>query len=191
MSGRNAVIEGSYADFKLVKTRGVAQLVIEIPIERAAEAVAMFGIPQPGQEIAVAIARLVEIGDDEQPVQHDVITKPLQSPDKIAAAPAKTAGRTSPQDPVKSERGKAAFRAKPEMEKDVTRAAMLVKDVDFQDWLTTGRVTTAEECDKVLKATLGISSKKELATDAAANARFRALVTDFEMATGRAAVPVR
>ena len=53
-----AAIDGSYADFKLVKTRSVCQLVVEIPIERAEEAIRKFGIPQPGQEIAVALARL-------------------------------------------------------------------------------------------------------------------------------------
>ena len=53
-----AAIDGSYADFKLVKTRSVCQLVVEIPIERAEEAIRKFGIPQPGQEIPVALARL-------------------------------------------------------------------------------------------------------------------------------------
>lgn len=53
-----AAIQGNYADFKLVKTRSVCQLVIEIPIERAEQAIKAFGIPQPGSEIAVAVAKL-------------------------------------------------------------------------------------------------------------------------------------
>ena len=53
-----AAIQGNYADFKLVKTRKVAQLVIEIPIERAKQAIDAFGVPQPHAEIAVAVARL-------------------------------------------------------------------------------------------------------------------------------------
>lgn len=52
------VIAGNYADFKLVKTRSVCQLVVEIPIEQAEIAVRMFGIPRGGAEIWVAVARL-------------------------------------------------------------------------------------------------------------------------------------
>lgn len=57
---KNAVIQGAYADFKLVKTRGVVQMVIEVPIEQAREVVDMFGIPNPASEISVAVAALVE-----------------------------------------------------------------------------------------------------------------------------------
>lgn len=53
-----AAVAGSYADLKLIKSRSVAQLVIEIPIEQAEQAVAAFGIPQPGKEVAVAVALL-------------------------------------------------------------------------------------------------------------------------------------
>jgi hypothetical protein len=53
-----AAITGNYADFKLVKTRSVAQIVIEVPIEQAQEALSLFGIPQPASEIPVAVARL-------------------------------------------------------------------------------------------------------------------------------------
>lgn len=53
-----AAVAGSYADLKLIKSRSVAQLVIEIPIEQAEQAVTAFGIPQPGKEVAVAVALL-------------------------------------------------------------------------------------------------------------------------------------
>jgi len=53
-----AVLWGDFADFKLIKTRSVALLCIEIPIEQAEAAIKMFGIPQPGKQIPVAIARL-------------------------------------------------------------------------------------------------------------------------------------
>lgn len=57
----DAVITGTYSDFKLVKTRSVAQIVIEVPIEKAQEAIALFGVPQPGAEVPVAVARLVNV----------------------------------------------------------------------------------------------------------------------------------
>lgn len=64
-----AAIQGNYADFKLVKTRSVAQLIIEVPIERAKEVVDAFGIPQPSSEIAVAVARLAPGSSQSKPAQ--------------------------------------------------------------------------------------------------------------------------
>lgn len=52
------IIQGTYADFKIVKTRNVAQFIIEIPIERAQDAINMFGVPTPNMEQWVAIAAL-------------------------------------------------------------------------------------------------------------------------------------
>jgi hypothetical protein len=54
----HAAIQGTFADLKSVKTRSVVQMVVEIPIEQAERIVSMFGFPQPGAEIAVAVARL-------------------------------------------------------------------------------------------------------------------------------------
>lgn len=53
-----AVFSASYADFKLVKTRSSFQIIIEAPIEQADDFVRKFGIPQPGTEVPVALARL-------------------------------------------------------------------------------------------------------------------------------------
>ncbi len=51
-------IRGTYADFKLIKTRGVVQFVVEIPIENVDEVIALFGMPQYGAEQWVAVAPL-------------------------------------------------------------------------------------------------------------------------------------
>jgi len=53
-----AVIRGTYADFKLVKTRSVVQMIIEIPIEEATKVTNNFGIPTPSEEKWVAVALL-------------------------------------------------------------------------------------------------------------------------------------
>lgn len=53
-----AAIQGSYSDFKLVKSRSQAQIVIEIPIEHAEKFIAAFGMPIPGMEKPVALALL-------------------------------------------------------------------------------------------------------------------------------------
>lgn len=51
-------MHANYSDFKLIKTRSVAQVVLEIDISRAEQFVRDFGIPQPGKEIAVLLALL-------------------------------------------------------------------------------------------------------------------------------------
>lgn len=51
-------VSGTFADLRSVKTRSIVQMIVEIPIERAAEVIAAFGYPQPGAEIMVAVARL-------------------------------------------------------------------------------------------------------------------------------------
>lgn len=56
----NAIIQGTFADLKTVKTRSVVQMIVEVPIERGEEVVKMFGFPQPGSEVSVAVARLVQ-----------------------------------------------------------------------------------------------------------------------------------
>jgi hypothetical protein len=58
-----AAIAGSYSDFKLIKSRSVAQVIIELPIERAEAFLKAFGVPQPGAEKPVALALL----NTEQP----------------------------------------------------------------------------------------------------------------------------
>ena len=53
-----AAFSGSYCDMKFIKSRSVAQIVVEIPIEQAAAFIAAFGVPEPSKECPVAIARL-------------------------------------------------------------------------------------------------------------------------------------
>lgn len=53
-----AAFTGTFSDIRSVKTRGVVQLIIELPIEKAAEVIAAWGYPQPASEIPVAVARL-------------------------------------------------------------------------------------------------------------------------------------
>lgn len=67
-----AAIQATFSDFKTVKTRSVAQLVFEIPIEQADMALkALGGVPQPQAEQWVAVARLNEkaVQSDPEPVK--------------------------------------------------------------------------------------------------------------------------
>lgn len=54
-----AVFQGTYSDWKLIKTRSVVQIVIEVPLEQAPHVYTVLGgMPQPGSELPVAVARL-------------------------------------------------------------------------------------------------------------------------------------
>ena len=54
----NRIIQGTYSDFKIVKTRSVAQVIIEVPLDQANQFVQMFGLPQPHEELWVAVAAI-------------------------------------------------------------------------------------------------------------------------------------
>ena len=54
----NKVAQGTYSDFKIIKSRSVAQVIIEIPIEQGNAFVEMFGLPQPSEEVWFGIAEL-------------------------------------------------------------------------------------------------------------------------------------
>lgn len=58
-----AAFSGDYVDLKFVKTRKVAQVYIEIPLEQAAAFVAAFGAPNPANGVPVAVARLIEASE--------------------------------------------------------------------------------------------------------------------------------
>lgn len=63
-----AALAGTFADFRLVRGRKVAQLVIEVPIEKANDALrALGGVPQPAEERWVAVARLGQKAAMEAP----------------------------------------------------------------------------------------------------------------------------
>ena len=57
----DAVIKGTYSDFKLIKTRNVVQMIIEVPIEQANQITTKFGMPQPNEEKWVAVALIKRV----------------------------------------------------------------------------------------------------------------------------------
>jgi len=77
------IIRGTYADFKIVKTRGVAQFVIEIPIDHAQEAIQMFGVPTPESEQWVAVAALHKT----QVLENEAATKAIQQAGMLCKTP--------------------------------------------------------------------------------------------------------
>lgn len=59
MTDEPAAIRASFSDFRIIKGRKQAQLILEVPIEEADNALAVLGgIPQPQSDCWVAVARL-------------------------------------------------------------------------------------------------------------------------------------
>jgi hypothetical protein len=75
MSAR-AAIKGTFSDFKLLRTRSVCQLIIEIPIEEADAALkALGGLPRSDSERWCAVALLDMRTPDDQGASRDPVQK--------------------------------------------------------------------------------------------------------------------
>ena len=51
-------ITGTYSDFKIIKSRSVAQVIVEVPLEEANNVIEVFGVPRPDAEQWVGIVGL-------------------------------------------------------------------------------------------------------------------------------------
>ena len=159
------VATATYSDFRIIRTRSTAQIVLEIPLEQAQDFIDRFGIPIPGNEIHVAIARLVKQSEPEK-------TEPNNE---------------------RSERAKEAYRNMPEWEQARVRAVQLCKDRNFQNWalkLSAGksRFSSPEEhARQIILGFCSIKSRREIATDERAYKAFIALEQEYRQAVGLAA----
>lgn len=132
-------IQGNYADFKLVKTRSVCQLVIEVPIERAEQAIKAFGIPQPGAEIPVAVARINPVAKQKWPHGGGMAGHDADSADE------KPKERKHWGDTLRS-----------------MQAAIRVTNREWRHWAELPDNWTADDCTNWIKQNLVIESRKEL-----------------------------
>ena len=105
-----SAVEATFVDLRTVKSRSVMQLIFEVPLERADSALqALGGIPQPGTDRWVGIARLV--------------------------APETRAPVEPTKDYARSLAAKDRYAGLDDGQKAVARAALLAKDLSFQHWL--------------------------------------------------------
>ncbi len=155
-----AAIMGTFADLKIIKTRKLAQFIIEIPIEKADEALrALGGIPMSDQERWVAIARIK--GEDEKP--KSVGERALAQAHLLCADDA----------------FQDWFRTK-----SVEDRPIVVRDRFLKAW-TDGDYS--ESIAVLLRWRLGIESRSELLTDETARNKLAEIVLEFDRGRGRAA----
>jgi hypothetical protein len=126
----------TYSDFKLVKTRKVVQIVLEVPVEQANTVLDVLGgMPDPSRETWVGVA----------PLRHDAAQP--QPADQPRPAGAKRDWRDLPPSQQAAIRiGEPAF-------------AVYLRENHADEWHETG------DADACLKMILRIDSKTELKTD--------------------------
>jgi hypothetical protein len=189
-----SALRAAFADFKLVRTRGVAQLVMEVPIEEADAALALLGgVPKAAAEKWVGIAPLLASDGDRE-----------TSPEK-PEPPARPGGRPAPSDepcpkcgggemheedcPLLAEPRRKAG-AQLAGERIRTRAVMLCKDEGFQKWAT-GELSGDHWDESLARNAIllwcGIGSRAELATNPEAQKKFLDLEARYRAETGRMA----
>lgn len=149
-----AIIRGTFADFKLIKGRKVAQVVIEVPIEEADAALrALGGVPMPHLDRWCAVALL-----------------------RDGPAALVSAGKPMPIEP-EGTAPSLMVAARPWREtKFSQQAGILCADLDFQTWLgvTDGAGAAASVRDRC-----GVASRAELDRDPDAAERWLKLSHDF------------
>lgn len=110
-------IAATFSDFKLVKTRGQAQFVFEVPVERADAVLAYLGgLPKSGNEVWIGFARLEKAPETAGVAQQE--ERPLCKREAAGSSPA--AGTTP---------GEKRPKTRAEM------AGILCNDARFQSWV--------------------------------------------------------
>lgn len=86
-----AAFRATYTDWKLVRTRSVVQIVLEVPVEKSGEAYDVLGgMPSPGSEIWCAIARLNEGGASPEIAQAHTETPKVAESEPPKSTPAQS-----------------------------------------------------------------------------------------------------
>lgn len=202
----DAVTTATYSDMKLVKTRGVMQMILEFPIEQAADIVGMFGIPVPGKETWVAIARLdpkrMNAAPERiEPPKAAQEPEPKPEPEPEKKPEPEPASSTTPEPEAKAApavmfdadgiplptddlpmSGEIVTKKKP---KRATVCAILCAEAPFREWLhlefcpTRASISTKERAAEYVRSLFEIESRRELDTNDEAGAGWDLLVNDF------------
>lgn len=156
-------VQGDYADFKLIKTRQVCQLVIEVPLEKAAEVTRLLGFPKPGTGTRCAVA-LLNDGAKDLPAGTTPVSSETGPGGKLDTGPV---GKPKQhwEDMLPS-----------------AQAATLCGDPTFWAYLayiSGAPVTDKVEADASLKARLGIGSKAVLNRHGETADAFDQLIGDY------------
>lgn len=151
-----AAITATFSDWKLIKTRGVVQLVFEVPIENADTAYqVMGGMPAAATERWFAIARLNSRAAEE----------PRGAPQPITDKPA------GARRPVAAEKRLAQ------------QAGILCSDPVFQQFLLEQNMIpekSEEQASTAIRLICGVTSRAEIIPNSPAGMKWNELSGQFE-----------
>lgn len=187
----------SYSDFRLVKTRSVAQVVLEIDIARAEEFVTAFGLPIGGEERPVGLALLNPEGGEATLSPGEKGISNLSRLSNGAPAAEQSAGSGGVHAEV------APPETSPRRAWDTLsaqqQAGIRCADQQFQEWLLRESpdqsrapiMGSAGEWERwaiaEIRLRCNIISRREFATDDLARARWAAIDTSFRQRPGQVA----
>jgi hypothetical protein len=161
-----AALRGTFSDFKLIRGRKVAQLVIEVPIEQADAALqALGGIPNPADERWVAVARL----------------QPEAKAQPVSDRPVPTLGIA---DRAKQESDEEGRRRRFHEMNPAAQIAMSCSLPSFREFLRAreGYIhDDADTCDAWVKGILRVRSKTEVVPGSQAFAKWNELRGNYEV----------
>lgn len=166
-----SAIAGTFADFKLIKTRSCAQIVIEVPIEQADAALkALGGLPRPAKERWVGIAPLEaapSVQDEEEGLPPHI--RRMFGDDYVATS-----------EPPRRQFHDLSATA---------QAGIKCADADFQRWLTETKVMPrgqegqpfdAQSAADWVRRYCGIKSRSELDSNPRAAQAWKRLLGTYE-----------
>lgn len=157
-----AAFQATYSDFKLIRSRKVVQIILEVPLENSATVLsALGGMPNPGEEIWVGVAKL-----------------DLSKLQSGASAPGEALAESPPGKAVASRQHKPVA-----PDKRLTQSAgILCADKAFQRFLVEADCAVdvnEEAATESLRQYCGVSSRKEIMPGTDAATHFEAMHARF------------
>jgi hypothetical protein len=160
-----AAIQATFSDWRPVKSRGVLQLVLEVPVEQTKHVLDTLGAPIPGTEKWVGVA-LISPGSLERDA-------PRSGAESATPTPLKAGG-----DPGESKRE----RTLPE------KVGMRCNDPTFREWLYRwSGIGGNMDVAGFVRCECGVKSRTEILPGTEAAERWLALETRFLEDTGQMA----
>ncbi len=169
-----AAFQASYSDWKLIRTRKVVQIVLEVPVERADEAYSVLGgMPLSGEETWVGVARLKQEAKEVMP---DTKSRPHPRTDTapvLADPPPVTLARAY--HPVSPDK------------RLCQRAAILCNDKQFQAWLKETNAawnimnlgTAEQKAAELIRVYCEVKSRRDIVPGTQAAQLFDCMLNDY------------
>ena len=168
-------IDATFSDFRPVKSRGVYQIILEVPAEKAnAVLAALGGVPVFGSEQWVGVALLDPSKFEAKAPESAGVAQQVERPicNREAAGSNPAAGTTT--------RERRPFSSLPRSE----QAALACRDVQFCRWLGCEDATRTQTAVTYLRTALVVTSRRELDADPIAASRWDSLYARYRQETG-------